>query len=495
MFRNNFKGVILTVLVGGLFFFSFGGDTIAMKKNYDYYKMEKKYDYTDMKNDLKWGIKDLFKCRMADDVDENISKVEYDDEKKSEEKKDNFEKYILDENSEKKLTMKKVSARQVIPVSKEQYDVLTNDGNDFYSKDFRNSEDIVYIKKEKKKEKISDESFKDNKIEYNRIYVDLDGLEEIMKEVIDEKKTEKEKLEAFYLSLNELFEIFKSNFLEIIKVNSLYKNRDTTENCENKINDFTIKSIINDGKKVFRDLKISKIKKDSSGTYDYDDLSFDDFVLKYIKSHSPGYDVICNLYKKVIFDIDTVNSYLGMRITTMLQCLKVMDDMYGELVAFTENMKDKGLLNLKFIDLRKLEKCSEEEAIDEEHTLKLSRSAQFSASNIVKSYSYFFDQKYIMEKLTSYLKQILESLNLPKKKFEDISSYYLDFIDRFTKKIVINSSDLSNIKKVIELMKEIMPVIEKITQEVVYENIINKVMGFVGEEDEYVNKAKLLNYK
>ena len=90
MFRNNFKGVILTVLVEGLFFFSFGGDTIAMKKNYDYYKMEKKYDYTDMKNDLKWGIKDLFKCRMADDVDENISKVEYDDEKKSEEKKRQF---------------------------------------------------------------------------------------------------------------------------------------------------------------------------------------------------------------------------------------------------------------------------------------------------------------------------------------------------------------------------------------------------------------------
>ena len=51
-------------------------------------------------------------------------------------------------------------------------------------------------------------------------------------------------------------------------------------------------------------------------------------------NYDNGYGLDFCLYKKVIFDIDAVNGYLGMRIKIMIQCLELMDEMYEELLTF-----------------------------------------------------------------------------------------------------------------------------------------------------------------
>ena len=52
--------------------------------------------------------------------------------------------------------------------------------------------------------------------------IDLDIFRKIIKKIMREFKTEKDKLFLFYVCFYELFKIFKSNFFEIIKVINLY---------------------------------------------------------------------------------------------------------------------------------------------------------------------------------------------------------------------------------------------------------------------------------
>ena len=114
----------------------------------------------------------------------------------------------------------------------------------------------------------------------------------------------------------------------------------------------------------------------------------------------------------------------------------------------------------------------------------------FNLTDEIKDFEEVFNPKKTVEDLTKDLKEIVESLNLKKDKEEESNYfYYKNFIDKLNTKDISSFAVLDKIKKEIELRKEIMPIIERITQKEVYENIISKVMSFVCEEDFYKEKA------
>lgn len=167
---------------------------------------------------------------------------------------------------------------------------------------------------------------------------------EIIRKVIKEVKTEKDRLFMFYVCFYELFKIFKSNLFEIVRVSNLYKEKtkycgDDLESGQNSIDKKIIK------KNLCNKLGIRQksgflnfyIKRDGQPII-YNEVkyknykNFENFVLGYMQdNYDNGYGLDFCLYKKVIFDIDVVNGYLGMRIKTMLECLELMDEMYEKL--------------------------------------------------------------------------------------------------------------------------------------------------------------------
>ncbi len=393
--------------------------------------------------------------------------------------------YVTTKKNKEGTKIKECDKKKIIPITKKQAKMLFYIGNTNDPVDFRKTEDVdIGVRRP-----------------YSQIYIDFNVIKEIMEELIEEEKKEEEKLKIFYLCFEVLFEIFEANFLEIVKVNNLYRAEpqdpkdyeDWMKNC----------SLNKEEEEMF--LKLGLVRKHIADEYyrfceEYENcVYFEYYVFKFLMAmlaHHRWNNVelkssINSLRSRFVFDIDSVNSYLGMRIITMLQCLELLDTMYEKFLDFTKNIKDKSLLNLKFA-----EKIFFKKKLEEGKNLKgkdcYKPSFEIERKNFltdnVKGMEEFFNQEQTIKDFTSYLKEILKNLNCSKKEGHDFS-YYLDFINRYTNKIINNSSVLSNIKKEIELRKEIMPIIERITQKEVYKNIISKVMSFVGEEDFYKEKA------
>ncbi len=399
---------------------------------------------------------------------------------------DIIQNHMVDKKTKKLVKIKETDKEKIIPITKKQAKLLFYINNTEDPRDLRNESDInICINRP-----------------YSQIYMNFNVIKEIMEELIKEEKKEEEKLKIFYLCFEVLFEIFEANFLEIVKVNNYYKTWSKSskggEECWKNW------SLNKDEEELF--LKLGLVRGDLAPECKYEELYteckyFEYFVYKFLRNNiahnRKDIEVMKHrinlLRSRFVFDIDSVNGYLGMRITTMLQCLELLDTMYEKFLDFTKNIKDKSLLNLKFAEKIFFKKRIEQsEGMNwygknfYRHLFEIERKN--SLTDDVKGMEEFFNQEQTIKDFTSYLKEILKNLNCSEKEGYDFS-YYLDFINRYTNKIINNSFVLNNIKKEIELRKEIMPIIERITQKEVYENIINKIMSFVGEEDLYKEKA------
>ncbi len=398
---------------------------------------------------------------------------------------DIIQNYLRYKKTGEIVEVKQEDKEQKIPITKKQFKILLYGMKDRDPLDFR-SQYNVFCELERP---------------YSKVVVDFDLIKKIMEELIEEKKTEIEKLKTFYLCFEELFEIFEKNFLEIFKKNNLYKRAPEEYGGDIEQNQLKYGARNKDEEKLFIELGIVRTPMFAFLYEQYEYCKyFRDFVYMFLRDKYSFYrefngqvelGIDC-LHRLLIFDIDKVNSYLGMRITTMLRCLELMDSMYVKFLDFTKNMKDRSLLNLKFAEKILFKKNIGEKKKNifgkDSYTSSFEVERENFLEEDVKGMEEFFNPSQTIEELTSYLKDILGSLNLSKEKLDVISHYYLDFIEKYNKKIIINSSVLNNIKKGIELRKEIMPVIEKITQKEVYENIISTIISFIDEEPKIIKK-------
>ncbi len=217
-------------------------------------------------------------------------------------------------------------------ITNEEYKILFRKNKRVNIDNFRKSEEINY--------KISNDKF-------NRILVDLNMFREIIRKVMKEVEAEKDRLFMFYVCFYELFKIFKSNFFEIVRVSNLYKEKIKycgydLESELNSIDKKIIKKNLCDRLGIIQKSGFLNfyIKRDGqliiyNGVKYKNYKNFENFVLVYMQdNYDNGYGLDFYLYKKVIFDIDVVNGYLGMCIKIMLQCLELMDEMYEELLTF-----------------------------------------------------------------------------------------------------------------------------------------------------------------
>ena len=392
---------------------------------------------------------------------------------------DIIQNYLRDKKTGKIVEIKESEKESITPITKKQLKTLFRGIEDLDPIDFRKIGKFMY----------------EIQRPYSQVYLDLNLIKEIMEEIIEEKKTEKEKLITFYLCFEELFELFEKNFLEIFNKNNLYKRAPEEYGGNVKEEELKYGARNKDEEKIFRKLEIVRTPMYSFGEEQYEYCKyFKEFVYMFlrdnVKFNSENIEVlkykVNQMRRFLVFDIDKVNSYLGMRLVLMIECLKLLDSMYEKFLDFTKNMKDKSLLNLKFAEKILFKKTIGEKIENWQEKVFYECSIRILRENFliddVKDMEEFFNPNQTIEELASYLKEILESLNLPKEEIDAVYSYYLNFIDGYTKKIVINSSVLNNIRKAIDLRKEIMPIIERITQKEVYENIISTIMSFVDEE-------------
>ena len=431
MFKKNFKGIMSTVLIVCFSFFSYKKIN-AMKIGYsrgnfcnvaDYNK-----DYEKIFND--------YLCYFKE-------KLEY----KTKEIKPN-DKYSLkipDEIHEMDLNifsdfLKSVDIFDTIHITKKEYKLLF----DKVKKIKENRIQVIYQT--------------DLEHKKNRITINLDIFNKSIKKVMSEVKTEKDKLFLFYVYFYELFKIFKSNFFEIVKISNLYteKMKYFVNNLESKLSDkdkenikkdlYDRLGIIPEVKVKVKDLKLPIYRDDNSA-----------FRLEYEGNYGG-------------------KGYLGICVKNMLECSELMDETYKELLKFKNNIKNNTLFDLKFVKDRQImknlnikwqiNKQSKKKSKKIEPEVKfhigdssLKLRVGFDLTDNIKEAEELFNPKNTVEDLTKYLKEIIESSNF--KKVNNYS-YYKNFIDNLNKKDIFNSSVLDNIKKEIELRKELMPIVKKI---------------------------------
>ncbi len=292
------------------------------------------------------------------------------------------------------------------------------------------------------------------KKEYKLLFDKVKKIKKVMSEV----KTEKDKLFLFYVYFYELFKIFKSNFFEIVKISNLYteKMKYFVNNLESKLSDKDKENIKKDlydrlgikpeVKVKVKDLKLPIYRDDNSA-----------FRLEYEGNYGG-------------------NGYLGICVKNMLECSTLMDETYGELLKFKNNIKNNTLFDLKFVKDRQImknlnikwqiNKQSKKKSKKIEPEVKfhiggssLKLRVGFDLTDNIKEAEELFNPKNTVEDLTKYLKEIIESSNF--KKVNNYS-YCKNFIDNLNKKDISSSSVLDNIKKEIELRKELMPIVKKI---------------------------------
>ena len=455
MFKKNFKGMILTVLIVCSSFYSYkkinamefdcerGNFCCVIDHNEDYENIFNEY--------LKYLKKKLeYKTKEIINIGGYILKV-------------SDEVYDMNFNNAKDF-LKSVDIFDVIPITKKEYKMV-------FGK--------VKKTKEDKTQKIYQPDPRYNK---NRMSIDLDIFRKIIKKIMREFKTEKDKLFLFYVCFYELFKIFKSNFFEIIKVINLYtkktidfvNNLESTPNAEDKGN-------------------IKKKFYDRLGIKKKGNLNF--YVNRGDKS---AFYLECREY-------DDDDDDLCVCIKDMLKCLKLMDEMYEELLKFKNNIKDNTLFDLKFVKNRRIIKKI---SIAKGEILNLIKNKEakkagirmghemlgilyeggyditekclfelkvgFDLTDNIKYEEELLNLKNDVEDLTKYLNEIIKFLNLKDK---NIYSYYKNFIDKYNRKDIFSSSVLDNIKKEIELRKELMQIIKEIIRKDIYKNIVNKIMG------------------
>ena len=462
MFKKNFKGIMSTVLIVCFSFFSYKKIN-AMKIGYSRGNFCNVADYNKDYEKIFNGYLCYFK-----------EKLEY--KTKEIKPNDKYRLKIPDEIYDMDLNifsdfLKSVDIFDTIHITKKEYKLLF----DKVKKIKENRIQVIYQT--------------DLEHKKNRITINLDIFNKSIKKVMSEVKTEKDKLFLFYVYFYELFKIFKSNFFEIFRISNL--NTKKAEDCVNNLESTpNVEDKENIKKNFYDKLEIKQGKKSSKFQIKIDDNSA-------FRLERRGYDD-CN--------------GLDMCIKNMLKCLKLLDETYEELLKFKNNVKDNTLFDLKFVKNRRIIKnlnikCEKSVKVKEndrkknlnikcERNVKVKENDRneleyviifekindwsfelrvgFDLTDGIKDAEELFNPKNTVENLTKYLKEIIESSNFKKG---NNYSYCKNFIDNLNKKDIFSSSVLDNIKKEIELRKELMQIIKEIIRKDIYKNIVNKIMG------------------
>lgn len=365
--------------------------------------------------------------------------------------------------------------------------------------DFRVTNDIIYVEP--------------GPYQHNNINKDLDEYRKIIDKNIEKKTTEVQKLLDFYYYFLRLFKIFDQNCKEINRINDLIK---TKMKFKNKPDSYS------NSEGVERLIQIYEKNTDPHYENRTPESMYSMCLETFIKLHleqsvnayftKEGIDVdndsiekilgpIQNqaktMHKKVIFDIDTINNYLWIRLKKMLDCIEIINNLHNRFLTFIDNIKDKSLLNCRFA----------EEIIYYVKSEKI-KITPFLSSHINPEYNkeYFNDRKAV-SKLSSYVSNILEYStrpepivkfnNIPKtekalyiKQKQDYNEYMKSIdklLNRDNNREYQKCSVPENIKEGIEIRREIAKIMEKIVQRELYRKIFKSLLTMAKREKEITN--------
>ena len=349
------------------------------------------------------------------------------------------------------------------------------------------------------------------------------NLDEYRKEIEEDlKKNDKEqeviKLQLYYYYFMRLFKIFDANCKEINRINNLFKTKTIFKGKEDDFYSYF------EGKDRLYQIYQKNIhpnynKRTTESMYS---MCLENFIKYYVEQSVNSYftqqginieqdkieemlkpiqNQANTLHEKVIFDIDTINNYLWIRLKKMLDCIDIINKLYEKYLKFINNIKNKDILNYRFVERVLYFIESKKIEIHPGITNK-------PKYNLEKEY---FNHKDAAGKLSQYVYNIVEyTTNHPNptikfmkllpeteqavyiKQKQDYEEYS-NFIRNFRHKYEGNSKDclkcpvLESIKIGIELRKEIAKVMEKLVQQDLYKKIFKSITTIAKRENEIIN--------
>ncbi len=360
----------------------------------------------------------------------------------------------------------------------------------------------------------------------NEISVDLNKIERIINKELEKETSEIEKLNSFCYFFYQLFKIFDKNCKEIYRIDNLYKTR---PNYRNKLESYSNYS----GKdRLYKIYSKNKNLKNINQTQESMYSMCLETLVKYHMEQSVDayYNIDRNnknvdddskilgtiqkqankLHQKVIFDIDTVLNYLWLRVEKMLNSLEIMNKLYNKYLNFINNIKNKELLNLRFVE--KIIYNSKYKTIKEKQVL-IKKTENIENLFNDKKIKELFDDRKAIHKLSFYIREILEYANRPEpierfdgisniekelyinqnKNYEDYEDFFNAFINKDDNRDYRKFPVSENIKKGIELRKEIIDTVKKVVQRELYRKIFKSIALTTKRENEIIaNVSPLL---